>query len=184
MGLPRVLTDPMVAFNFRVALIDTSSTLSTITSGVSAAVGGGFTEVTGLEASLAVEDYIEGGVNGYTHKFPTRISFTNIVLKRGITLGEDLWNWHYSFVQGKGKRRDVMIFLQNELKIPVKTWIAKRCLPLKWAGPAFNAGTSAVAIESLELTHEGLDLLSPGALAAAAADAIGDAMSGALGVSL
>ena len=180
MGLPRILTDPLAAFIFRVALIDTSSTLSTITSGVSAAVGGGFTEVTGLDASLSVEDYLEGGVNGYTHHFPTRIAFSNITLKRGITLSEDLWNWHYSFVQGKGKRRDGMIFLQNELKIPVKTWIFKGALPLKWVGPTFNAGASAIAIESLELAHEGLDLLSPGALAAAAADAV----TGALGISL
>jgi len=184
MGIPRVLTDPLAAFNFRIALLDTSSVLSTITTGVSAAVGGGFTEVTGLDASLITEDYLEGGVNTYTHKFPTRIAYGNITLKRGITLSEDLWNWHYSFVQGKGKRRDGMIFLQNELKIPVKTWIFKRALPLKWVGPAFNASASAIAIESLELTHEGLDLLSPGALAAAAADAIGDAVGGALGISL
>jgi len=184
MGIPRILTDPLAAFNFRIALLDTSSVLSTITTGVSAAVGGGFTEVTGLDASLITEDYLEGGVNTYTHKFPTRIAYGNITLKRGITLSEDLWNWHYSFVQGKGKRRDGMIFLQNELKIPVKTWIFKRALPLKWVGPAFNASASAIAIESLELTHEGVDLLSPGALAAAAADAIGDAVGGALGISL
>jgi phage tail-like protein len=184
MGLPSIITDPLAAFNFRVALINTSSTLSTITSGISAALGGGFTEVTGLEASLITEDYLEGGVNTYTHKFPTRIAYGNITLKRGITLSEDLWNWHYSFVQGKGQRRDGMIFLQNELKIPVKTWIFKRALPLKWVGPAFNASTSAMAIESLELAHEGVDLLAPGALGAAVADAVGDAVSGALGISL
>jgi phage tail-like protein len=184
MGIPRVLSDPLAAFNFRIALIDTSSVLSTITTGVSAAVSGGFTEVTGLDASLITEDYLEGGVNTYTHKFPTRIVYGNITLKRGITLSEDLWNWHYSFVQGKGKRRDGMVFLQNELKIPVKTWIFKRALPLKWVGPTFNASASAIAIESLELAHEGVDLLSPGAVATAAADAVGDAIGGALGISL
>ena len=142
--VPRIISDPIVAFNFRVALIDSSSVVSTVVSGISAAVGGGFTECTGLDAGLQVEEYIEGGVNGYTHKFPSRITYSNITLKRGITLSEDLWNWHYSFVQGKGKRRDGLIILQNELLIPVKTWIFKRGLPTKWVGPAFNASQVSV----------------------------------------
>jgi phage tail-like protein len=180
MSIPRIITDPLAAYNFRIALLDTSSVIGAVTTGISAAVGGGFTECTGLDASLQVEDYIEGGQNTYVHKFPGRVTYNNITLKRGVTLSEDLWNWHYSFVQGKGKRRDGLIVLQNELMIPIKTWIFKRGLPLKWTGPAFNASQSAIAFEAIEIAHEGIDLMSPGAALAAAADAIGGAISGSL----
>jgi phage tail-like protein len=171
----RALTDPLPAFNFNVQLIDSSSTVGKIMTAISFVAGGGFTECTGLDASLTVEDYIEGGENSYVHKFPSRITYPNLVFKRGVAMGEDLWNWHYSYVQGKGKRRDGMIALQNELHIPVKMWIFKRGLPVKWSGPALNASQSAVAIESIEIAHEGLELISPGALAAEIGGAIASA---------
>jgi len=169
--IPRVLTDPLKAFNFRIALIDTSTQLTTA-AGAAGLVLGGFTECSGLDASLQVEDYMEGGQNTYVHKLPARITWGNITLKRGITLSEDLWNWHLSFVQGKGKRRDGLIVLQNDLQIPIKTWIFKRGLPLKWTGPAFNASQSAVAIETLEIAHEGVELRSPGVAGAQLAASI------------
>jgi phage tail-like protein len=166
------LKNPLPAYNFVVQLIDPSSTVGKILTAISFVAGGGFTECSGLDASVTVEDYIEGGENSYVHKFPTRVTYTNITLKRGVGFGEDLWNWHYSFVQGKGKRRDGMIALQNEQHIPVKMWIFKRGLPVKWAGPALNASQSAVAIESIEIAHEGLELISPGAVAAQIGGAI------------
>lgn len=171
MAILRALTDPLKAFNFRIALIDTSTQLTTAI-GAAGLVLGGFTECTGLDASLQIEDYIEGGENTYVHKFPTRITWGNITLKRGITLSEDLWNWHLGFVQGKGKRQDGLIVLSNDQQLPLKTWIFKRGMPMKWTGPALNATQSAVAIESLEIAHEGLELRSPGVAAAQAAAAI------------
>lgn len=171
--IPRVISDPLPAFNYSVTLIDSSSVVGKLMTAVSLATGGGFTEVTGLDASLTVEDYIEGGENSYVHKFPTRITYQNITLKRGVvTVSEDLWNWHFSYVSGKGKRRDGLIFLRNELLVPVKIWIFKRGLPLKWTGPALNAGQSAVAVESIEIAHEGLELVSPGSIAAEVGGAI------------
>lgn len=172
--MSREITDPLPAFNFYVSLIDSSSTVSTLAGGVSLALslGGGFTEVTGLEASLEVEDYKEGGENGFVRKFPTRATYANVVLKRGVTLSEDLWNWHYSYVTGRGKRRDGLIVLRNQFHAPVKTWVFKRGLPLKWSGPTFDAAKSAVAVESIEIAHEGVELLSAGAAVAQAVAAI------------
>lgn len=169
--IPRELTDPLKAFIFRIALIDDSSQL-TAALGATGLVLGGFSECSGLDAQLTVEDYMEGGQNTYVHKLPSRITWGNITLKRGVTLSEELWNWHLSFVQGKGKRRDGLIVLQNELQIPIKTWIFKRGLPLKWSGPAFNATQNAVAIETLEIAHEGVELRSPGVAGAALAASI------------
>jgi phage tail-like protein len=161
------MPNPLPAFNFLIQLIDSSSKVAEVLTAVSlASGGGGFTECSGLDASLQVEDYIEGGQNSYTHKFPTRITYPNIILKRGVGFGEDLWNWHFSYVKGKGKRRDGVIFLQNDLHIPIKQWIFKSGLPVKWSGPSLNASQNAIAIESIEIAHEGLELVSPGTIAA------------------
>jgi phage tail-like protein len=169
--IPRALSDPLKAFNFRIALIDTSTQLDAAI-GAAGLVLAGFTECSGLDGTLQIEDYIEGGENTYVHKLPTRMTWGNITLKRGITLSEDLWNWHHAYVDGKVKRQDGLIALGDDQNLPVKTWIFKRGLPVKWSGPAFNASQSAVAIETLEIAHEGLELISPGVAAAKAAAAV------------
>jgi phage tail-like protein len=172
MPIPGLRSDPLPAFNFYIALIDTSSTFAKVMTAISFVAAGGFSECTGLDGTLEVEPYNQGGENSYVHKFPTRMTYSNITLKRGVGFSEDLWNWHFSYVSKKGARRDGVIYLQNELHIPIKMWVFKRGLPLKWAGPTLNAAQSAVAIETMEIAHEGLELISPGALAAQAGEAI------------
>jgi phage tail-like protein len=173
----RPLTDPLPSFNFIISLIDTSSTLG-ILQGVAGAVLGGFSECSGLDSALEIEEYKAGGVNDRIHKFPGRVGYSNIILRHGAGLGDDLWNWHNSFLKGKGKRRDGLIMLQNELGIPIKIWKFSRGIPFKWIGPTLNAKQSEVAIESLEIAHEKLELFSPGALLSEALDAIGDSVGG------
>jgi phage tail-like protein len=163
MAIARNLTDPLPAFNFTIALLDTSSTLKIVTS-VAGMVLGGFSECSGLDSAVEVEEYKEGGVNDRIHKFAGRVSHSNVTLRHGVGLGEDLWNWHYAYVQGKGKRRDALIMLQNELRIPIKVWKLSRAIPVKWGGPNLNARQAEVAIESLEIAYESLELFSPGAL--------------------
>lgn len=141
-------SDPFPAFRFSISLIDSSSNQD-----------GRFSECTGLETTMEVHEYKEGGVNDRVHKFPTRAEFSNITLKRGVGLTDDLWLWHYDYVQGKGKRRDGKITLMSENGEPVKVWYFKRGIPLKWTGPDLNATQNALAIETLEISHEGLGLL-------------------------
>ncbi|HXP93473.1 MAG TPA: phage tail protein [Candidatus Binatia bacterium] len=180
--------DPMMAYNFQIALIDSSNTVvdpnhllaatdtglsaMQVISAIAGTLVGGFSECSGLDTQLETEDYKEGGLNDRVRKFPSRTTWSNIILKRGVGLGEDLWTWHYDYVSGKGKRRDGIIVLENDLHIPLKVWHFSRGLPVKWTGPAFNAKTSEVAIESLEIAHEGLDLTSPGTVAGAALNAV------------
>lgn len=159
--IPRL--DPLPAFNFYISLVDTSSTFSTLKSGALGFLLGGFTECTGLDASLEIEEYKEGGVNDRVHKFPTRSTYSNITLKRGIGFGEDLWLWYEEFLKGEGKRRNGLVVLANELRIPIKIWSFEKGIPLKWSGPSLNSTSSAVAIESVEIAHEKLELvMSPG----------------------
>ncbi len=149
------LPGPFSAFNFVVTLIDSSSTFSLATS-VLGSVAGGFSECSGLEMTLEVEEYREGGNNGTVLKFPTRLKWTNLRLKRGVALGNDLFSWQSEFAEGKVQRRDGAVTLLNELRLPVKVWSFRRGIPVRWTGPMLNASQSQVAIEELEIAHEGL----------------------------
>lgn len=149
------LLGPFPAFNFVVTLIDSSSTFSLATS-VLGSVAGGFSECSGLEMTLEVEEYREGGNNGTVLKFPTRVKWANLRLKRGVALGNDLFSWQSGFAEGKVQRRDGAVTLLNELHLPVKVWSFRRGIPVRWTGPMLNASQSQVAIEELEIAHEGL----------------------------
>ncbi|MGH8066280.1 MAG: phage tail protein [Candidatus Entotheonellia bacterium] len=155
-----VRSDPLLSHNFVVSLIDTSSTLSIGGSDALSAIFdvalGGFSECTGLEMSLKVEEYREGGSNGTVLKFPTRVEWSNITLKKGVGAGTALWDWHYGFVEGRGRRRDGLIVLMNDLHLPNNIWFFRRGLPVKYTGPSLNATQNNVAIESIEIAHEGI----------------------------
>jgi phage tail-like protein len=151
--------DPLACYNFYLTLIDSSNLLGTIISAVTSYVLAGFSECSGLDASMEVLDYREGGQNTYVHKFATRATYSNITLKRGVIYQyDDLWTWYYNWVKGIGTRKDGLITLEDEGRNPVKVWKFKRGIPTKWVGPSLNASQSNVAIESLEIAHEGLVL--------------------------
>ncbi len=153
-------SDPVLNHNFVVSLIDTSSTLGALGAIAMSAIFdvalGGFSECSGLEMSMQPEEYKEGGNNGYIHKFPTRVSWSNITLKKGIGAGTALWDWNYGFVEGRGKRRDGIIVLLDDLRTPNNVWYFRRGLPVKYTAPAMNATQNNVAIESIEIAHEGV----------------------------
>jgi phage tail-like protein len=155
---------PLPSFNFYIALIEEpDNPLKAAKDIASAFVMGGFSEAQGLESEIEITDYAAGGVNDRVFRFPTRARFPNVVLTRGVGFGEDLYLWHEEFLKGEGKRRNGMIFLANELRIPIKAWTFENGIPVKWSGPSLNAGTSAAAIEKLEIAHEKITLtLSPG----------------------
>ena len=152
--------DPVLNHNFVVSLIDTSSTLGIIGSLATTAifdfVVGGFSECSGIEMSMQPDEYKEGGNNGFIHKFPSRVTWSNIVLKRGVGVETRLWDWHYGFAVGKGKRRDGLITLLTDEHTPNNIWCFRRGFPVKYTGPSLNATQSNVAIESIEIAHEGI----------------------------
>lgn len=156
--------NPLPAFHFYIALIDTGEgTPATALDVAAAFVLGGFSEAQGLESEIQTEERRAGGQNDRVFRFPSVAAFPNIVLTRGVGFSEDLYLWHQGFLKGEGKRRNGLIFLANETRVPIKAWQFENGIPVKWSGPALNAATPAVAIEKLEITHEKLTLaLSPG----------------------
>jgi phage tail-like protein len=152
--------DPAFGYNFLISLLDTSSGLA-LAASIAKAIAfdvalGGFSECTGLDMSLDIEEFREGGRNSEILIFPTRTRWGHITLKKGVGAGTGLWDWGYSFVEGKGKRRDGVIVLMTDLHLPNNLWYFRRGLPVKYSGPTMNATQNAVAIESIEIAHEGI----------------------------
>lgn len=117
---------------------------------------GGFTAVSGLESDIEVEEYREGGVNGYVHQLPSRTRHANLVLSHGLTSLSTLWNWYYDTTQGTIQRKNGTIMLLDPQQIPVMWWNFRNALPVRWTGPQFDATSDQIGVESLELAHEGL----------------------------
>jgi phage tail-like protein len=153
--------NPLLNHNFLISLIDSSSLLGTPGSISNSAIFdfavGGFSECSGLEMSMQPDEFKEGGNNGFIHKFPTRVTWANIILKKGVAAGTALWDWQYGFAVGKGRRRDGVIMLLTDFQqVPNNIWQFRRGLPVKYTGPAMNATQSSVAIEAIEIAHEGI----------------------------
>jgi phage tail-like protein len=120
---------------------------------------GAFSEVTGLTADGDAVDYREGAdMRHNVRKLIGLRKFTNLTLKRGYTQDLSLWNWYRNILNGQPDRRDVTIVLKNEKREPVLRWQVDDAWINKIEGPAFKASGNEVAMESVELVHEGLTL--------------------------
>jgi phage tail-like protein len=150
--------DPLLGHNFLVGLQDSTGSppSPTTPSRASELAIASFSECTGLGATLDTEDQREGGRNSAVLKFPTRTTWPPITLRRGVTVGSDLLDWLSGFTQGRGRRRDGTVILLDDRHEPSVVWCFQRGLPVRWTGPSLNAGRSEVAVESLEIVHEGL----------------------------
>jgi phage tail-like protein len=141
-----VAQDPYRSFNFLVE--------------IDAVTVAAFSEVTGLTAETEVIEYRTGGMLGGVHKLAGLTKYANITLKRGMTQNLELWNWYKNVVEGKTDRRSASIVLLNEAHQEVLRWNIVNAWPRKWDGPALNARHNEIAIETLELAHEGLELVA------------------------
>ena len=138
--------DPFRGFKFRVEI-----------DGVQRA---GFREASGLDSSQDPIDYREGDDKTMTiRKLPGLKKFSNIVLKRGITDDMDLWKWRKQVMDGKIKdaRKHGSIILMDDEGNDKVRWEFTDGWPSKWTGPGFNATGNEVAIDTLEIAHEGID---------------------------
>jgi len=135
-------TDPYLAFAFLVEL--------------DGLLVGGFSEVTGLQREIEVQDYREGGVNEYIHKLAGPVRYpSNLILKRGLA-GPEAWEWHDNAARGNITRRNGAIVLQDSAGEEAWRWTFLDAYPVRWTGPELRAATAAVAVESLELVHRGI----------------------------
>ena len=121
-----------------------------------------FSEVSGLETSIDVVEYRAGDARLNTEqKLPGLFKTTDVTLKRGLTQDLSLWNWINNAMTGNVVRTPVAIILLDQADNPVLVWKLRNAWPCKWSGPVLSAGSSEVAIETLQICHEGLELITP-----------------------
>ncbi len=120
-------------------------------------VRAGFREVSGLDSTIEVHEFREGGENATMRKLPMKTKFSNIVLKWGLADDMELYNWHRQGVQGNVQRRNGSIVVLDRQGNPKVRWNFFNAWPSKYDSSNFNAEANDVAIESLELAHEGLE---------------------------
>ncbi|MCD4844463.1 MAG: phage tail protein [Methanosarcinales archaeon] len=113
-------------------------------------------EVTGLSMETETEPYEEGGVNDFVHQLPKRTKYQHIILKRGITDKDEIWNWYQDVVNGKFKRKSGAIILMDVIGDDKWRWNFIDAYPVKWTGPELRADSNTVAFESIELVHHGI----------------------------
>ncbi|OLF10193.1 phage tail protein [Actinophytocola xinjiangensis] len=118
---------------------------------------GAFQEVTGLGGQLEVVTYAEGGRNDTVHQLPLRHSWNRITLKVGVVRDRVLWSWYQAgLADSLGARRDGAVIVLGTDGVPAMAWAFHGGLAAKWSGPDLHAEQNAVAIEQLEIAHEGL----------------------------
>jgi phage tail-like protein len=122
----------------------------------------GFTEVTGLDIQVEAIEYREGSSPEYSKiKMPGMLKYSNITLKRGSMNGDsDFYKWINTTSLNTVERRDIIISLLNEAHAPVMTWKAKNAFTVKVQASDLKSDGNEVAIETLELAHEGLNILN------------------------
>ena len=104
-------------------------------------------------------EYRVGIEGGSTRKLPGLKKFSNVVLERGVTKNLELWNWYKAVLDGNVQRKNFVIVLQDDSGQDVLRWVFREGWPRKYEGPALNATGNAIAIETLEIAHEGFELV-------------------------
>jgi phage tail-like protein len=138
--------DPYQQFNF---LIDING------------IRAGFMECSGLTTDNDPIDYREGNDKAMSvRKLSGLRKYTNIVLKRGYTQDKSLWEWRKANINGKVQRKSADVVLLDEDRNEVLRWRIHEAWISKWESGPFNAKTNDVVMETVELTHEGLELVT------------------------
>ena len=115
----------------------------------------GFQEVSGLNASVGEETYEEGGENRFAHRLPDRVTYEKLVLKRGVLKGSELIGWFKKAVESfRFEPKGVLVTLLNEDHQPLEAWSFINAYPVTWSVSDFNAESSEIAVETIELSFQ------------------------------
>lgn len=141
------IEDPAMAFRFEVE-IDGIKAVRAV-------------HVEGLESRIDVVEYRTGGESpGRVRKLAGRVHYPVVTVRYGVTSDDSIYLWHQDWVNdpSRAERKGVLIRLLDGGGTPVKVWVLREAWPSKWEGPVLNALGSGVAVETVELSHEGIGL--------------------------
>ncbi len=142
---------PVTGFYFSVKFVGGLITLAS-------AVDSSFKEVSGLEMNIETEPIPEGGVNNYVWKVPKPTTYSNLILKRGVSSELSLISiWVKSTMGGVVSDTispiTVIVLLMNENSIPLSGWACMNAFPVKWKISDFDSMSNEVVIEELEFSY-------------------------------
>jgi phage tail-like protein len=138
--------DPYRTFNFRVEIDNVGVAF--------------FSEVSGLTFNVDPVEYREGtDKNLHNRKLTGLRKFSNLVLKRGFTEQKELWDWYLAVLNGITPRRGGAVVLCDEDHADQLRWEFQNGWICKWEGPAMKANANEVAIESIEICVERVELV-------------------------
>ena len=114
-----------------------------------------FRDISGLSMELEEQSFNEGGENRFSHKFPVRGRYPDLVLKRGLLLDSGLRQWVVDAVQNLVIAPvTVWVTLLDEAHEPLQTYTVVGCWPKKWVISDFSAESSQIVVETLELAYQ------------------------------
>jgi phage tail-like protein len=116
----------------------------------------GFSECTGLNAETNVIEYREGGDDIVTRKLPGLSKFGNVTLKTGLTTDNSLFTWHKDVMDGNITRQNVSITVLDEGRNEQVRYNLLNAWPSKYTAPDLKANANEIAIEAIEIAHEGM----------------------------
>ncbi len=138
------IKDPYRSYRFRVEL-----------DGITRA---GFRECSGLDSTQDPVEYREGNEIMTVRKLPGLNKYSNISLKWGVADDKEIWEGRKQAAEGKmDKRKNLAIILIDQSGEDAIRWNVREAWPTKWTGPSFNATGNEVAIDTLEIAHEGIE---------------------------
>jgi len=117
---------------------------------------GGFSECTGLNAETNVIEYREGSDDIFPRKLPGLSKFGNVTLKTGLTTDNSLFAWHQDVMEGNITRQNVSIIVLDESRKEQVRYNLLNAWPSKYTAPDLKANANEIAIEAIEIAHEGV----------------------------
>ena len=129
---------------------------------------GTFREVTGLQLAVTVDEYVEGGQNGYVHKLPGVLTWPNLVFKRGLTDSNAVFDWMtrtsgegFAGAQNKLVRSTGAVTAIDSDGTRLRKWEFIDLMPVRWKGPDFSVESTNALEEELEIAHHGFRASKP-----------------------
>lgn len=140
------LRDPIGNYNFSIS--------------IGSVIAGNFKEMSGLSVSRAVNDYREGHeATLQPRKIPGLRSLSNVTLKRGFIEEQELWSWCEMNRHEKNFKQDVDLVVFNDQFDEIARWTLKNAWPTRWSAPSFDATSTGLAMEEIELAFDDVALV-------------------------
>jgi len=135
---------PPVGFHFKVEVV-----------GLSDENDVRFTDVSGLSVEVTTEEVADGGENRFVQKYPGRLKYPELVLKRGLLVRSQIARWIESCLErDRIEPRDIYVKLLNDQHQPLMTWHVAKAYPTKWAVSDLNASSNTIAVETLQMCYQ------------------------------